>query len=67
MKESTNKQKIVTIIADSNKKKSKTNVIEYPEINTLLEEGMYIESFHQCRLSSKKFCITFVLRFAHAN
>ncbi|MBP9688888.1 MAG: hypothetical protein KBE91_04700 [Bacteroidia bacterium] len=65
MNESNQKQKVVSILLDANKKKAKAELIEYPEINTLLDEGMYIESFNQCRLTSKKVCLTFVLRYYH--
>ena len=66
MNESNHKQKIVTILVDIAKGENKMNLIEYPELNALFDEGMYIESFNQCTLSDTKFYITFILRFYHS-
>lgn len=66
MNESNHKQKIVTLLVDIGKGKNKTNLFEYPELDALFDEGMYIESFNQCTLSDKKFYVTFILRYYHS-
>lgn len=65
MSESNPQQKVITLLVDIKKNKAKTNIQEYPELNAMFDEGMYIESFNQCRLTDKKVLITFVLRFYH--
>jgi hypothetical protein len=62
MAEQIHKQKVVTLIVDTPNKKTKSCLHEYPELSSLFEQGLYIESFNQCRLSKKKFSITFVFR-----
>ncbi|MFN3445877.1 MAG: hypothetical protein ACK44D_09060 [Bacteroidia bacterium] len=66
MSESNHQQKVITLLVDIKKNKSKTNIQEYPELNAMFDEGMYIESFNQCRLTNKKVHITFVLRYYHS-
>lgn len=66
MNESNHKQKVITLLVDIGKGKNKTNLFEYPELNSFFDEGMYIESFNQCTLSDKKFYITFILRYYHS-
>ena len=50
MNESNHKQKIVTLLVDIGKGKNKTNLFEYPELDALFDEGMYIESFNLCHV-----------------
>ncbi len=64
MNESSQRQKVVTLIV--NIEKQKEDMFEYPELNSMFNEGMYIESFNQCRLSDKRYGITFVLRNYHS-
>jgi hypothetical protein len=66
MSESNHQQKVITLLVDIKQNKSKTNIQEDPELNAMFDEGMYIESFNQCRLTNKKVHITFVLRYYHA-
>ncbi len=65
MNESVYKQKVVAILVNSKINKGKTKLFEYPELKALFEEGLYIESFNQCRLSRTKVFVTFLLRYNH--
>lgn len=66
MSESNRNQKVVTLLVDIKKNKNKTNIQEYPEINALFDEGFYIESFNQCRLTNNKILITLILRYSNS-
>lgn len=62
MSEYNHKQEVVTLIVQIPKKSSNPTLKHYPELNTLFEKGMYIETSSQCRLSKKQYSITFVFR-----